>query len=154
VASGPTLVGAITNTFLADTAPVTGLMALVSSGLWVGKVPEKYANPVVCLTHNGEVPQYNTEPTYYELGQVSFVVVAEGCANCEALAQRVKNVFDPDINRVQSIDITGAHVEYFRRTNYLLAESEQRGPNQVPVFTVILPYESWVDRTLPTKPLP
>ncbi len=159
MASGDTLVGAIGATFAADTTVGNGppgpLMTLVPQGLYVGEVPEEFSNPMVVLEHTGELPSFNTERPYIEEGDVIFHVIFPGLAQAEALAKRLKWVFDNDPDTGPAISITDvlnrAVVTEFHRTNYIITDTNQRSVANLPVYQIQIPYHSKVDKIIPAR---
>lgn len=126
-AASPTLLGALVARFGASTI----LIAAVPTGCYMGQEPETDpvtglapVKPFAVLTHEGEIPEWNSEQEVDEKTSVTFHILARDAATAELIALKVKNRFD--WGQGYDLNVTGATTTAVDRTNFTVRPLEQR----------------------------
>lgn len=135
VTGANTLLGGIVNRFQGSTI----LRTAFTNGLWVGGEPEGHTGDFCVLSHQGEIPEWNSERECIETSVVQFAVFSVDADDCENLILKVKNRFDWGAG--YDLAITGAATIAVDRLNYSLGMAELRNASAQVVHAGTLDYE-------------
>jgi hypothetical protein len=108
---------------------------------WFGEAPEQEPMPYCVLLHQGETPEYDTEPgPYLAEARVQFVVYGVGLARTEDAARAVRDVYDLLIDNPAALDFSGAHVAGVWRDDYTVSAESERNADGDQVFSAAMTY--------------
>ncbi len=151
-----TLLGAIRALFDGDATLASDFAG--SGGLWVGGIPEdKDALPVCALMHHDEIPSWvGPAKTVQEAGTFDFVLYHPDLDAAEALAQHVKDVFDPKTatrgitppGQLVRLAFSGAVNGWVQRLGYKVRLVDYRTAGGLWCYEVTMPYEAHVGKTI------
>lgn len=116
--------------------------ATVPNGPWVAEIPEDPTFPLVAILPGTERRDWATEGCWYDTGEVTFVVLAVGAANAEALATTIADLFNPAENW-PLIAMQSRQLFQMLQVSYTLSATEQKVDGDT-VFRVDLVFESRV----------
>lgn len=147
-----TLLAAINERFAASAAAAD---VADTGGLWFGQTPEeKYGFPRIILWHMGEKPALQTMTTtndaYREEGHFQFEIYHTDLDAAEATATKIKTNFDVVGTTDRTLKIGNAPLSLVR-TNYQVATTGEKSPDDKPIFQVVVEYESHVTKIIGTN---
>jgi hypothetical protein len=130
-----------------------GLVAL-SGGRVLDHVPTTLAeagNSCLVLVHAGaQPPDYTTEADYTESARLEWHCYGRGSRAAEAMAKRVKAVFDPSTTGFATLDVEDAAVVSLLRAGYQV-QPEAAVLDGEPRNRAVVPYDVVTRETAPTR---